>query len=141
MKATEGIQRRLDLPAQIHEAMLKHSQFVFPEEACGLLAADRDGKLRMAYCLTNAEHSESSYTIDPTEHFGALQHAESQGWNLIGAFHSHPHSEAFPSRTDLRLAAEPDWIYFIVGLNGPGTVRAFSLKGGTIQETLLEIVD
>jgi proteasome lid subunit RPN8/RPN11 len=141
MKATEGIQRRLDLPAQIHEAMLRHSRFVYPEEACGLLAADRYGKLRMAYCLTNAEHSESSYTIDPTEHFGALQHAESQGWNLVGAFHSHPHSEAFPSRTDLRLAAEPDWIYFIVGLNGPATVRAFLLEGGTIQEALLEIVD
>jgi proteasome lid subunit RPN8/RPN11 len=133
--------RRIDVPEQIYEAMLMHSQFVYPEEACGLLAADQDGHLRMAYCLTNAEHSESSYTIDPTEHFRALQHAESRGWDLTGAFHSHPHSEAFPSKTDRRLAAEPDWIYFIVGLDGPAAVRAFFLDDGTISEVVVQIVN
>ncbi len=141
MRAPDRIQRRIDLPAQIHEAMLMHSRFVYPEEACGLLAADHDGRLRMAYCLTNAEHSESSYTIDPTEHFRALRHAESQGWDLAGAFHSHPHSEAFPSKIDLRMAAEPEWVYFIVGLNGPGAVRAFSLVDGSISEVVVRIVD
>ena len=141
MIASREIPPPVDVPAQIHEAMLMHSRFVYPQEACGLLAADQDGRLRMAYCLTNSEHSESSYTIDPTEHFRALQHAESQGWGLVGAFHSHPHSEAFPSRTDLRLAAEPDWIYFIIGLNGPGTVRAFLLDGGTISEVAVQILD
>ena len=141
MSASRVIPPRVDVPAQIHEAMRMHSRFVYPQEACGLLAADQDGRLRMAYCLTNAERSESSYTIDPTEHFRALQHAESQGWNLTGAFHSHPHSEAFPSKTDLRLAAEPDWIYFIVGLNGAAAVRAFLLDGGTISEVVVQILD
>ena len=141
MSASREIPPPVDVPAQIYEAMLMHSRFVYPQEACGLLAADQDGRLRMAYCLTNAERSESSYTIDPTEHFRALQHAESQGWNLTGAFHSHPHSDAFPSKTDLRLAAEPDWIYFIVGLNGPAAVRAFLLDGGTISEVVVQILD
>ena len=121
--------------------MLLHSQFVYPEEACGLLAADDGGRLRMAYCLTNAEHSESSYTIDPTEHFRALQHAESRGWDLAGAFHSHPHTEAFPSLTDLRLAAEPDWIYFIVQLGEAPHIRGYFLKGGTIEELVVQIFD
>jgi proteasome lid subunit RPN8/RPN11 len=120
--------------------MMAHSTFAFPEEACGLLAADDEGTLRMVYCLTNAEHSESSYTIDPTEHFRALQHAESCGWELAGAFHSHPHSEAFPSATDLRLAAEPDWIYLIVGLGGTPALRGFCLEGGTINEVALRVV-
>jgi proteasome lid subunit RPN8/RPN11 len=131
----------LEVPSQIYEAMVTHSHFTYPEEACGLLASDGGGRLRMAYCLTNTEHSESSYTIDPTEHFRTLQHAEARGWNLTGAFHSHPHSEAFPSRTDLRMAAEPDWIYCIVGLQGTPHVRGFFLNGGTIGEVGLQIVD
>lgn len=132
--------RRIEVPAQIHEAMVMHSRFVYPEEACGLLAADHEGRLRMAYCLTNAEHSESSYTIDPTEHFRALQHAESQGWNLTGAFHSHPHSGAFPSKTDVSMAADPLWIYFIVGMGKPPAVRAFLLDEGTISEVRVHII-
>jgi proteasome lid subunit RPN8/RPN11 len=141
MSASPEVPPRVDVPAQIHEAMLMHSRYGYPEEACGLLAADQDGLLRMAYCLTNAERSESSYTVDPTEHFRALQHAESQGWTLAGVFHSHPHTDAFPSKTDLRLAAEPDWLYFIVGLNGPATMRAFLLDGGTISEVFIQILD
>jgi proteasome lid subunit RPN8/RPN11 len=95
----------------------------------------------MVYCLTNAEHSESSYTIDPTEHFRALQHAESQGWQLVGAFHSHPRSHAFPSATDLRLAAEPEWYYLIVGLVPSPEIRGFCLRKGTVSEVRLQILD
>ena len=140
---TESADRlhRVEIPTQIYEAMVAHSRFAYPEEACGLLAADGEGRLRMAYCLTNAEHSEFSYTIDPTEHFRALQHAESQGWDLSGAFHSHPHSEAFPSATDVRMAAEPDWIYLIVGLGGTQEVRGFFLRHGRIEEAVIQIID
>lgn len=141
MREPAHLPRGLEVPAQIFEGMVGHSRFSYPEEACGLLAADDSGRLRMVYCLTNAEHSESSYTVDPTEHFRALQHAESRGWSLAGAFHSHPHSPAFPSSTDLRLAAEPEWVYFIVGLQGPPEVRGYSLKQGEINEIVLRIVD
>ncbi len=129
------------IPAQIFEAMVAHSRFVFPEEACGLLAADDNGRLRMVYCLTNAERSPSSYTIEPTEHFGALQHAESQGWTLTGAFHSHPQSPAFPSSTDQRMAAEPAWLYLIVGLGARPELRGFFLRDGTIIEVTLQVID
>lgn len=141
MKGLHGKPLRLEVPAQIYEAMMVHSRFTYPEEACGLLAADDAGNLRMVYCLTNVEHSASSYTIDPTEHFRALQHAESRGWKLAGAFHSHPHSAAFPSATDLRLAAEPDWVYLIIGLGRPSALRGFLLAGGTINEIVLRVVD
>jgi len=140
LTSTQNGEHSLDIPAQIYEAMMAHSRFTYPEEACGLLAADEDGRLRMVYCLTNAEHSASSYTIEPTEHFRALQHAESRGWELVGAFHSHPQSAAFPSATDLRLAAEPDWIYVIVGLGDPPGLRAFYLQAGSINEATLRVV-
>jgi proteasome lid subunit RPN8/RPN11 len=139
MRESANAEGNLEIPAQIYEAMVAHSRFTYPEEACGLLAGDDQGRLRMVYCLTNSDRSEVSYTIEPTEHFRALQHAESRRWELVGAFHSHPHSPAFPSMTDIRLAADPDWIYLIVGLGGPPEVRGFYLRGGTVDEVLLRV--
>lgn len=140
MKGPSREVRQTEVPAQIFDAMVAHSRFSYPEEACGLLATDHDGRWRMVYCLTNADRSETSYTIEPTEHFRALQHAESRGWELAGAFHSHPHSEAFPSATDLRLAAEPDWTYFIVRPTDPPQIRGFNLRNGIVSEIDLQVI-
>jgi len=129
----------LIVPEQIRAAMFAHSRFTYPDEACGLLAGDGSGKLRMVYCLTNAQPSPSSYTIEPREHFRALQHADANGWELVGAFHSHPHSAAFPSETDRRLAGEPDWVYFIVALTNPPELRGFHLRGGSVTEVELRV--
>lgn len=137
MNRSGDVPTTVGLPGQIHDAMVAHARFAYPEEACGLVAGDGQGRLRMVYCLTNIEHSATSYTVDPTEHFRAWQHAVSSGWDLLGAFHSHPHSPAYPSATDVRLAAEPDWIYFIVG--PAGEVRGFYLRDGTIDEATLRI--
>jgi proteasome lid subunit RPN8/RPN11 len=125
------------MPRQIRDAIVAHADVCAPEEACGLLAADESGHLVMVYCLTNIEHSPVAYTIDPAEHFHSMQHAESNGWHLAGAFHSHPGSDAFPSATDLRLASEPEWVYVIVGRDQ--TVRAYRVDGGSVIEMTLEI--
>jgi len=126
----------MELPAEIREAMIAHARFCLPEEACGLLAADGEGRLRMAYCLTNAEHSPVVYTLEPREHFRALRHAEGQGWHLAGVFHSHTHSPAYPSATDAARALEPDWLYLLVSLQDPEVpdVRGFWVREGGIQE-------
>ncbi len=120
--------------------MVTHARFCHPEEACGLLASAVPGRLRFAYPLTNIEASRTSYTVDPTEHFRALQHAEARGWELTGVFHSHPHSEAFPSATDVAKALEPDWLYVIVSLadRDEPLVRAFWIREGHIAEETLE---
>jgi proteasome lid subunit RPN8/RPN11 len=80
-----------------------------------LLAADERGDLRMAYCLTNAAESATTFRVDPIEHFRAQQHAERNGWVIAGAFHSHPRSEAAPSATDVAGALDPEWVYVIAG--------------------------
>ena len=129
------------LPSLIYEAIIAHAQFEFPNEACGLLAADETGALRMCYSLTNADPSPVSYTVDPTEHFRSMQHAERNGWDLVGAFHSHTSSVAFPSATDRRQALEPDWLYVIVGpvTAASPDVRGFRIDGGVVTEQSLEI--
>lgn len=139
-----GISRRLrwaamELPGEIRRAMVAHALFSLPEEACGLLAADEEGGLRMAYCLSNVEHSPSAYALEPQEHFRALRHAEACGWHLAGVFHSHPRGPAYPSPTDVARALEPDWLHVVVGLAHPAApeVRAFWIREGDIAEELL----
>ena len=124
------------MPDQIREAIVTHAETCAPEEACGLLAGDESGNLTMAYCLTNIEHSPVAYTIDPEEHFKAMRHAETNGWHLVGAFHSHPTTEPYPSTTDRALAMEPDWVYVIAGKGRE--VRAYRLERGSVIEVPLE---
>jgi proteasome lid subunit RPN8/RPN11 len=126
----------MEVPAEIRRAMVAHAIFCYPEEACGLLAADEEGRLRMAYCLGNADRSAVTYTLEPQEHFRALRHAEANGWHLTGVFHSHTHSPAHPSPTDVAKALEPDWLYVLVSLQDRDTpeVRGFWIRDGKVEE-------
>lgn len=127
---------RLILAGQAVEAIVRHAEACRPEECCGLLAGDPVGRVRFVYPLTNAQHSPTAYTIEPVEHFRAWQHATAAGWELIGAFHSHPRGPGEPSATDLALAAEPDWAWVIVA---GGVLQAFTIRGRTASP--LPIVD
>ncbi len=116
--------------------MVAHAGFALPNEACGLLAADRDGRLRMAYCLTNVDDSPTRYTVDPVEHHHAIRHADRNGWDIAGVYHSHPGSAAYPSRRDVAQALDPEWLYVIVGA---GEVRAFWIRDGVVDEEPLAV--
>ncbi len=138
----------MEIPRQICEAIVAHARFAYPEEGCGLLASGVDGTgavsdLRMAYCLTNATRSPTRYTVAPNEHFRAMRHAEANGWELSGVFHSHTHSAPYPSPTDVAGALEPDWLYVIVGptdVESP-EIRAYWIRDGKIIEEPLTVVD
>lgn len=130
------------IPAQVAEAIFVHSANCLPNEACGLLALDRVGDVRMAYPLTNSDASPISYTIEPTEHFRALQHAERNGWELGGAFHSHVNGPAVPSSTDVAKAADPDWIWLVAGpVLGQPELRGYRIVDGNVTEEELVIGD
>jgi proteasome lid subunit RPN8/RPN11 len=126
----------MEVPAEIRRAMVAHALFCYPEEACGLLAADEEGRLRMAYCLGNADRSAVTYTLEPQEHFRALRHAEANGWHLTGVFHSHTQSPARPSPSDVAQALEPDWLYVLVSLQDRDNpeVRGFWIRDGKAEE-------
>lgn len=126
--------RVLPVPAPIREAIIRHAEMCFPNEACGLIAVDRGGKLTMAYPLTNAERSPVRFTIVPEEHFGALRHAESRGWEIGGVFHSHPDGGAVPSAVDLAQPHDPDWFHLLVGLQPRFELRAWWISDGAPVE-------
>ncbi|MGH9022747.1 MAG: M67 family metallopeptidase [Acidimicrobiia bacterium] len=130
-------------------AMVAHCQDTFPEEGCGLLAgrllADSsgpDGSIGAIYPCRNEDASARTYTVDSRDLIRALRHAESQGLELIGVFHSHTHTAAYPSPTDVRQAPDPNWLYLIVSLeHAEAVLRAYSIRDGNIREVpvVLEI--
>ena len=117
------------MPEPIRVAILTHAENSLPDECCGLIATE-EGAVRFAYPLTNADPSPTTFTVDPLEHFGAMRHAERQGWEITGVFHSHPDGEATPSPTDVAMAWDPDWIHLVVG---GGELSAFRIRGGEIE--------
>jgi len=125
------------LADQIRQAILTHAENCAPDECCGLLAADTEGRITFAYPLTNVDPSPVSYTVDPDEHFAALSHAESQGWEIAGAFHSHPGGSATPSMIDVQTALEPGWLYLIAA---PAEIRGFRITAGEVEELAIEWV-
>ena len=127
------------LPEQIRGAIVAHAEFCAPLEACGLLAFDQTGKLRMAYCLTNVDQSVVRFTVSPAEHLKAMLHAERNGWIIGGAFHSHPEAQPLPSPTDVAGALEPSWLYVIAGPLTEPDVRGYRIAAGSVDEVVLEI--
>lgn len=125
------------LPDAIREAIVRHAVACYPLEACGLIAADSGGNMRMAYPLTNAEASPTRFTLDAREHFGAVCHAESHGWDIVGVFHSHPAGSAVPSATDIAQVHPADWVHLVAGLRPALHLRAWRLADGTARELRL----
>jgi proteasome lid subunit RPN8/RPN11 len=122
------------LADQIKEAILVHASNCSPDECCGLLAMDSSESIRFAYPLTNINPSPVSYTVDPDEHFHAMRHAEAQGWEIAGVFHSHPSGPATPSVIDVTSALEPDWVYLVAASN---EIRGFRIQGSQVTEVAL----
>jgi proteasome lid subunit RPN8/RPN11 len=121
--------------------MIAHARREAPLECCGVLAGS-DGRILKLYQATNAEHSRYCYNIEPQELFRINRECEESGWRFVGIYHSHPDGRAYPSPTDVRLAALwPETLYFIVSLLSPERpeVRAFRIRDRDVIEEDLEI--
>ena len=97
--------------------MVAHCLTGLPDEACGLLGGDpATGEAVTCYPTRNLAASAKLYTVDPKEHLRADRDAEAAGSSIIGVFHSHTHTEAYPSPTDVAQAPDPTWHYVLVSL-------------------------
>ncbi len=116
----------LRLSKALADDMVEHCVEGRPQEACGLLAA-HDGRVVHVFRMTNASASPVRYSLDPKEQFAVYKKIDDEGWELGGVFHSHTHTEAYPSPTDVRMATE-DVPYVIVSLAAePPSIRAFRI--------------
>jgi proteasome lid subunit RPN8/RPN11 len=126
----------LTLPTHVHEEMVAHCLKGLPEEACGLLGGDSGlGRVLTCYPTRNLAASAKLYTVDPMDHLRADRDAEAAGNSIIGVFHSHTHTEAYPSPTDVAQAPDPSWHYVLVSLRDVvPVVRSYRIVDGQITE-------
>ncbi len=118
------------------DEMVAHCLASYPEEGCGLLVGPPDGSA-VTRCVPtgNVAASAKLYTVDPRAHLRAERDAEENGLAVVGVFHSHTHTDPYPSPTDVVQAPDPSWHYVLVSLRHElASVRSYRIVGGAIAE-------
>ena len=119
--------------------MIDHAVLENPNECCGILVGESD-EIRHIYPITNIRKSPYSYVMDPQEQLDAMIESDQKGWEFLAFYHSHTHSPAYPSTTDVRMALRSGWLdvyYVLISLEKQGTpeLRAFHIsESGIISE-------
>jgi len=99
------------------------------------MLAGRGSNVHEVYPAGNAARSARLYTVEPKDLLAADRAAEAAGWSLIGVWHSHTHTMAYPSPTDIDQAPDPEWHYVLVSLKGAEPVlRSYRIVGGEVRE-------
>ena len=102
-----------------YDLILEHAKSVVPEEACGLIAGiveNGNKNIEKVYILTNIDHSNEHFTLDPKEQLMAVKDMRASGLVPLGNWHSHPESPSRPSEEDKRLAYDSKASYMILSL-------------------------
>ncbi|MCE9621457.1 MAG: M67 family metallopeptidase [Actinomycetia bacterium] len=124
----------LTFSASTYARMIGAAYDGYPLEACGLLVGKGTRVHRYVAC-TNEAASARVYTVPGKELLRAEREAEADGLEIIGVFHSHTHSEPYPSPTDVAQAPDPTWLYVIVSLKREAPeARCYRLVDGAISE-------
>lgn len=110
---------KITMSQEDYQMVLEHCKKGLPEESCGLIAGRKEGNhsiVEKVYLLTNVDHSNEHFTMDPREQLEAVKDARANNWVILGNFHSHPESPSRPSEEDKRLAYDSGAIYMILSL-------------------------
>jgi [CysO sulfur-carrier protein]-S-L-cysteine hydrolase len=125
----------LELDRVFFDEMVEHGLAAFPNEACGLLAG-KEGRPVKFFAMANQDASPASYRLDPREQLKVFDEIEDEDWELLGIFHTHTHSDAYPSETDLHQAFYPEAVYLVMSLSDRANpvIRGFRIKDGEVAE-------
>jgi proteasome lid subunit RPN8/RPN11 len=139
----------VSLPASIRDAIVAQARADSPNESCGLIVGDglaAAGGLALRYVPTrNRAASPYRYEIDPNELLRLTIETDDADEVFWGIVHSHTHTPAAPSPTDIGLAFYPDALYLLVTLSeteadpttGEPGIRAWRIVEGTVHEVAL----
>jgi proteasome lid subunit RPN8/RPN11 len=129
----------MTISSRVLDDVVAHARECQPRECCGLLVGE-DRRIVASLRATNLADSPSRFLIDPKDHIDARRTARAKGLDVIGFYHSHPHSGADPSPTDIAEATYPDAVQLIVGWNGErADVRLFKFVDGKVEEVSLDL--
>jgi proteasome lid subunit RPN8/RPN11 len=112
----------------------------FPNECCGVIAA-HDGVPVKVFAMTNVDASPATYRLDGKEQLQVFDEMDEREWELWAIYHSHTHSEAYPSETDRRLAFYPEARYILMSLvdREAPVLRSFFIEDDEVTEEELTI--
>lgn len=122
--------------------MVAHARRDHPDEACGIIAgpAGSDSPERLVEMI-NAERSPTFYRFDSAEQLAVYRGMDDHDEEPVVIYHSHTATEAYPSRTDVKFASEPNAHYVLISTRDPETadVRSFRIVDGEVTEEAVEL--
>jgi len=133
----------LRLSTATYDAIVAHARRDHPDEACGVVAgplgSDRPQRLIE---MINAERSPTFYRFDSTEQLKVWREMDDADEEPVIIYHSHTATEAYPSRTDVTFASEPNAHYVLVSTREPDAVefRSYRIVDGVVTEEPVEVV-
>ena len=134
----------IKLRKEDYETILAHAKKEAPVEACGLIAGHIDGGDKIVdkvYILTNTDHAEEHFTLDPREQLAAVKDMRANGLEQLGNWHSHPVSPSRPSDEDKRLAYDSTASYLILSLmDDEPVLNSFHVENNEATKEVLKIV-
>jgi proteasome lid subunit RPN8/RPN11 len=134
----------LVIRADLVEAIVAHARRDHPDEACGIVAGPEGSDRPERHIpMLNAERSPTFYRFDSHEQLEVWRALDDEDEVPVVIYHSHTATEAYPSRTDVNLAAEPDAHYVLVSTRDPDRheVRSYRIVGGAVTEEPVNIVE
>ena len=129
-----------ELDGVFYKEIVEQGLREFPTECCGVIASAGGVPVKV-FAMTNADASPVTYRLDGKEQLRVFDEIDEAGWELWAIYHSHTHSEAYPSEADRRLAFYPDARYIVVSLadREQPVMRSFSIADGEVTEEELTI--
>jgi [CysO sulfur-carrier protein]-S-L-cysteine hydrolase len=133
----------LTIDRALYDKVVAHARADHPDEACGVIAgpvgSDRPER---AIPMANAERSPTFYRFDSMEQFQVWKEMDERDEEPVVIYHSHTATEAYPSRTDISLATEPDAHYVLVSTRDTGSTefRSYRIIDGEVSEEEVSIV-
>lgn len=131
----------INITSEVKTAIENHARQSRPAECCGLLAGIGNLISAVHPLRNEAEHPETKYFAAPEEMFAAMRRMRQTGQEMLGIYHSHPRTAAYPSPTDVEMAFYPEAVYFIISLASGLELRAFKIHTSQIEEVHYGVVE
>ena len=134
----------LTISSELRSKIVAHARADHPDEACGVIAGPtgRDKPERFIPMI-NAERSPTFYRFDSLEQLRVWREMDDRDEEPVVIYHSHTMTEAYPSRTDISYANEPNAHYVLVSTREEETAefRSYRIREGTVTEEPVEITE
>jgi [CysO sulfur-carrier protein]-S-L-cysteine hydrolase len=136
----------VELDGVFYKEIVEQALREFPNECCGVIAADAEGRPVRVFPATNIDASSATYRIDAKDQLRIEQEIDDEGWDTWAYYHSHTHSEAYPSKTDRDQSKRvvlfyPNVRFLILSVEqrDAPVLRSFFIGDGEVTEEELTI--